>query len=39
MTTAVVLLAGGAVVEGQVGLHTTPLFRNRQGRATDKTPY
>jgi len=23
----------------QVGLHTTPLFRGRQGRATDKTPY
>jgi len=22
-----------------VGLHTTPLFRGRQGRATDKTPY
>ena len=22
-----------------VGLHTTPLFRGRQGRATDMTPY
>ena len=23
----------------RLGLHTTPLFRGRQGRATDKTPY
>jgi len=22
-----------------LGLHTTPLFRGRQGRATDQTPY
>ena len=22
-----------------LGLHTTPLFGGRQGRATDKTPY
>jgi len=23
----------------ELGLHTTPLFRGRQGRATEKTPY
>jgi len=35
---AAILTKKGAA-GAHVGLHTTPLFRGRQGRATDKTPY
>jgi len=32
-------LGQGRVVMNGIGLHTTPLFGRRQGRATDTPPY